>query len=108
MYAVILQCADYFQSGAIAHVRQPWVFVTAEVSLQNSPVFCAIEHGTPGFEFAHTIGGFLRVQFGHAPLVDILTAAHGIGKMHFPIVAIINIGQRCCDAAFRHHGVRFA
>jgi hypothetical protein len=27
--------------------------------------------------------------------------------MHFPVVAIINIGQRGCDAAFCHNGVRF-
>ena len=41
-------------------------------------------------------------------LIDVLAAAHRIGEMHFPVVAIINIGQRRCDAAFRHHGVRFA
>ena len=28
--------------------------------------------------------------------------------MHLPIVAIINIGQRRCDAAFRHYCVRLA
>ncbi len=77
------------------------------MSLQNSAVFCAIENRAPGFELAHSIGRFLRVQFSHAPLIDILTAAHGIGEVHLPIVAFIDVGQRSCDSALRHHRVRF-
>ncbi len=41
-------------------------------------------------------------------LIDVLAAAHGIGEMHFPIVAIVDIGQRGRDSALGHHGVRFA
>ncbi len=68
MNAVILQRADHFQTGAVAHMREPRIFVTAEISLQNATVFCAIKHRAPGFEFAHAIGRFLRVQLGHAPV----------------------------------------
>ena len=108
MDAVVLQRADHFQAGAIADMRQPRIFVAAEISLQNAPVFRAIEDRAPGFEFAHAIGRFLGVQLRHAPIIDVLPAAHGVGEMHFPVVAIIDIGERRRDAAFGHDGVRFA
>src|SRR4029077_4103875 len=82
MNTMVLQCANHFQTRAIAHVRKSRIFVAAEMSLQNSAVFCAIKNGAPGFELAHSIGRFLRVQFSHAPLIDVLTAAHGIGEVH--------------------------
>src|SRR5689334_13264248 len=44
MDAVILQCANHFETGAIADVRQSRISVAAEVSLQYSPVLSAIEH----------------------------------------------------------------
>ena len=108
MNAVILQRSDHLQPGAIADVGEPRIFMTAKISLQNPAILRAIENRAPCFEFAHAIGRFLRVQLGHAPVVDVLAAAHGVGEMHFPIVAIIDIGQRRRDPAFRHHGVRFA
>src|SRR5215831_10226044 len=83
------------------------IFVAAKMSLQNSAVFCAIKNGAPSLELAHPIWRFLRVQFSHAPLIDILTAAHGIGEMHLPIVAFIDVAQRRCDSALRHYRVRF-
>ena len=89
---MILQCADHLQTGAIAYVRQPWVFVAAEMSLQNSSVLRAIKNGAPRFELAHAIGRFLSVQLGHAPLVHVLTASHRIGEVHLPIVAFIDVG----------------
>ena len=60
MHAVILQRANHFQPGAIADVRQPRIFVAAEISLQNAAIFRAIEDRAPRFEFAHAIGRFLR------------------------------------------------
>src|SRR5262245_19657846 len=89
-------------------MREARISVAAKISLQNSTVFCAVENGTPGFELADSIGRFLRVQFSHAPLIDILTAAHRICEMHFPIVAFIDVSQRRCDSAFGHYRVGFA
>ena len=108
MDAVILQRANHFQAGAIADMRESRIFVAAEISLQNAPVLRAIEHRTPRFEFAHAIGRFLGVQFRHAPLIYVLTAAHRVGEMHLPIVAIINVGERGSDPPFGHDRVRFA
>ena len=82
--------------------------MAAKISLQNAPVFRAIEHRAPCFQFAHAIGRFLGVQFRHAPIVHVLPAAHGVGEMDFPIVAIVHIGERGGDPAFGHDGVRFA
>ena len=106
--AVILQRADHLQAGAIADVRQPRIAMAAEVALQDAAVFRAIEDRAPGFEFAHTLGRFLGVQFRHAPIVQILAAAHGVGEMDAPVVAVVDVAHRRRHAAFGHHGVRFA
>ena len=89
-------------------MRKPRILVAAEISLQNPPVLSAIEHRAPRFEFTHAIGRFLGVQFRHAPLIHVLSAAHRIGEMHLPTVAIIDVGERSGDSAFGHNRVRFA
>src|SRR5882757_10266992 len=67
--AVVLQGANHLQAGAIADVRQPGIFLTAKVSLQNTPVFGAVEQCAPGFQFAHALGRLFGVQLRHAPVV---------------------------------------
>src|SRR5206468_1114692 len=47
MHTVILQSANHLQARAIAHVREPWIFMPAKVSLENSAVFGPIKHGAP-------------------------------------------------------------
>ena len=108
MNAVILQRADHFQAGAIAHVSQARIAMPAEIALQNLPVLGAIEHRAPGFEFAHARRRFFRVQFRHAPVVQILAAAHGIGEVNPPAVAIVHVAHRRGHPAFGHHRVGFA
>ena len=89
-------------------MRQPRIFVSAEIALQDSAIGRPVEHCSPRFQLAHARRRFLRVQLGHAPVIDILPAAHGIGEMDFPIVAVVHIGQRGGDAAFGHYGVGLA
>ncbi len=108
MYPVVLQCSDHFEAGTIAHVRKARIFVAAKVPLQNATILRAIEHCAPRLELTHASRRFLRVQLGHPPVVDVLPAAHRVSEMHFPVVAIINIGQRRRDPPFRHDGVRLA
>src|SRR3984893_18681102 len=48
VHAVILQRANHLQARAIAHERQTWIFMPAEMTLQNAPIFCAIKYGAPG------------------------------------------------------------
>ena len=93
MDAVILQCADHLQAGAVADVRQPRISVAAEVALKNPAVLGAIEQRAPCLEFAHAIGRLLGVQFRHAPVVEVLAAAHRVGEMNAPVVAIVDVGQ---------------
>src|SRR6185503_4706584 len=108
MDAVILQRANQLEAGAVADVRQTRIPVAAEVALQNAAVGGAIEHCAPRLELLHAIGRFLRVQLGHAPVVDVLPAAHGVGEVHAPVVAIVDVAHRRGHAALGHHGVRFA
>ena len=108
MDAVILQRADHLQAGAVAHVRQPRITMAAKIALQNSAVLGAIEQRAPGFQFAHARRRFLGVQLGHAPVVQILAAAHGVGEMDAPVVAVVHVAHRRRHATLGHHGVRFA
>ena len=106
MNAVILQRADHLEAGAVADVGQPRIAVAAEVALQDLAVAGPIEHGAPRFELADAVGRLFRVQLRHAPVVHVLAAAHGVGEMHLPVVAIVDVGERGRDAALGHHGVR--
>ena len=53
-------------------------------------------------------GASLRVQLGHAPVVHVLAAAHRVGEVHLPAVAVVHVAQRGGDAALGHHRVRLA
>src|SRR5918912_793698 len=94
VYAMVLQGPDHLQSGAISYVRQPGISVSSEVPLQNAPILRPVEDSTPRLQFFHAIWSFFGMQLGHAPLIDILAAAHRIGEMDPPIVAIIHIRER--------------
>ena len=89
-------------------MRQPRVPVPAEVALQDAAVGRAIEHGAPGFELAHALGRLPGVQLRHPPVVHILAAAHRVGEVHLPAVAIVDVGERRRDAALGHDRVRLA
>ena len=89
-------------------MRQAWIFVAAEVALQDPPVVGAIEERAPPFELAHAFGSFLGVQLRHPPVVDVLPAAHRVGEVNLPAVAVVDVGERSGDAALRHHRVRLA
>ena len=108
MDAVVLQRADHLESRAVADVREARIAVAAEVALQDAAVLRAIEHRAPGLELAHAIRRFLGVQLRHAPVVHVLAAAHRVGEVHLPVVAVVDVGQRRRDAAFGHDRVRFA
>ena len=106
--AVVLQRADHLEAGAIADVREARIAVAAEVALQDPAVLGAIEDRAPGLELAHAVGRFLGVQLGHAPVVEVLAAAHRVGEVDLPVVAVVDVGQRRGHAAFGHDRVRLA
>src|SRR5207237_9033003 len=47
MNAVVLQCADHFQTAAVADIGQARILVTAEVALENTAVLGAVEDCPP-------------------------------------------------------------
>ncbi len=106
--AVILERANHFQSRAVTDVGEPGIFVPAEIALQDPPVRGAVEHGPPGLQFANARRRLAGVELRHAPVIDVLAAAHGVGEMHLPIVPFVHVGQRGRDAAFGHDGVGLA
>ena len=106
--AVVLQRADHLQAGAIADVGEARVAVAAEVALQDAAVLGAIEDRAPGLELAHAIGRLLGVQLGHAPVVEVLAAAHRVGEVDLPAVAVVDVGHRRRHAALGHDRVGLA
>jgi hypothetical protein len=78
------------------------------MALQNPAIACAIENSAPGLQFAHPIGSLFGVEFRHLPVVDVLTAAHGIGEVDLPVIAAIHIAQCGGNSAFGHDRVGFA
>ena len=108
MDSVILKRPDHLEPGSIADVSKPRVPVSAEITLEDTAVGGPIEHRAPRLELADAIRRLLRVQLRHAPVVHVLAAAHRVGEMHLPAVAIVDVGERRGDAAFRHHRVRLA
>ena len=108
MDAVVLKRANQFQTGAVADVGEARITVAAEIALENFPVLRAVKHRAPCFEFVNARRGFLGVQFGHAPVVDVLAAAHRVGEMHAPVVAVVHVAHRRRHAALGHDGVRLA
>ncbi len=93
MDGVVLEGSDHLQACPVADVRQAGILVAAEVALHDAAVLGAVKHRAPGFEFAGAVGGFLGVQLGHAAIVEVLSATHGVGEVHAPVVAVIDIAQ---------------
>jgi hypothetical protein len=106
--AVVLERPDQLEPGAVADVGQPRVAVPAEVALEDLPVLGAVEPRPPGLQLAHPVRRLARVQLGHAPVVDVLAAAHGVREVHLPVVALVDVPHRRRHPALRHDGVGLA
>ena len=48
------------------------------------------------------------MEFGHMPVVEVLSSAHRVCEVNFPVVGGIDRAQRCGNAAFGHHRVGFS
>ena len=82
--------------------------MAAEISLQNAAVAGAIKKRAPSLQFTHAGRRFLSMQLRHSPVIQVLTAAHGVGKVNAPAVPIVHISHRRGYAALGHDGVGFA
>jgi Arc/MetJ family transcription regulator len=105
---LVLQRANHFETGAVAHVREALVGVTAERALVDLALRRAIEHGTPALELECALRRLLRVQLLHAPVAHVLSAQHGVAEVCLPIVGLVDVGECGGHTAFRHDGVRLA
>ena len=108
MDTMVLQRADQFQTRAVADVGEARITVAAEVTLRNLAFLGAVKHRAPGFQFMDAGRGFLGMQFGHAPVVHVLAATHGVGEVNLPAVAVVHVAHGCRHAAFGHDRVGLA
>src|SRR5687767_3374173 len=99
MDPVILQRADHLEPRAVADMRESWISVAAKVPLEDPTILRSIKQRSPGFQLPDASWCFFGVQLGHAPIVHVLSSAHGVAEVHLPVVAIVDIAQRCGDAA---------
>ena len=107
MDSVVLQGTDHLETCTVTDMRQSRISMTAEITLENAPIGCAIEKGTPCFQFADARRSFLGVEFCHSAITEILAAAHRVGKVNAPVISIIDISHRRGYATFGHNCVRF-
>ena len=82
--------------------------MSPKISLKDLPVFSTVENGPPGFEFSNAVGCFFCVKLRHSPVVHVLPAAHRVGEMHFPIVAVVDVAEGRRHPALGHYGMGFA
>jgi hypothetical protein len=106
--AALLERADHLEAGTIADVREPRIFVPAEVALEDATVLRAIEEGAPRLELVHASGGLHRVELRHSPLIEVPTSLHRVAEVDLPVVLRLDVAQRRSDPALGHHRVRLA
>src|SRR5687767_13142836 len=108
MYAMVLQGADQFETGAVSNVCKPRIAVTAKVPLQDLPVLGAVKDGSPRLKLSDTLRGLFCVDLRHSPVVDILAAAHRVAEMDLPVVSVVDIPHRSRHPTLSHHSMRLA
>jgi hypothetical protein len=81
--------------------------VSTEVPLKDASILCSVKKGTPPFKLTHAVRGFLRMEFRHSGIREVLSTAHGVSKVYTPAVPFINIRQSGSDSTFCHDGVCF-
>ena len=102
---LLLERADQLEAGAVAHVGESRVTVTTEVALEDLAFRGAVEERPPLLKLVDAIGGLLRVQLGHAVVVEELAPAHGVSEVDLPVVLGGHVAHRRGHSALGHHGV---
>src|SRR5205085_3168075 len=108
LHAAILKRSNHLKAGAVSYVTQTFESVSAECALQNSAVLGAVKQRAPLFQFAHALWRFLCVKLRHTPVVQELSATHGVAEMRAPVVRGINVSHGRGDSALRHDRMSFA
>ena len=108
VHQLVLAGADQLEAGAVTDVGEAFPAVRAERALHDPAVVGAVEEPSPPLQLVHAVDDLVRVDLDHAPVVEQLTAQHGVGEVHLPAVAAVDVAEPGGDAAFSHHGVRLA
>ncbi len=105
---LVLERADHLEPGPVADVGEPRVGVAAERPLEDPPVAGPVEDRAPALQLVDAGRGLLRVQLGHARVVEQLAADHRVAEVDLPGVVGGHVAERRRDAALGHHGVGLA
>src|SRR2546427_471470 len=99
MYAVILKRSDHFEAGAIADMGETRIPMAAKIPLENVSLASPVEDGAPRLQLANAGRSFFGMEFGHMPVVEVLSSAHRVCEVNSPVVGGIDRAQRCGNAA---------
>ena len=105
---LVLKGPDHLQAGAVTDVSETSEAVTAEVTLQDPAIGCAVKDRSPLLELHDPVGGFLGVQLSHPPVVEHLSATHRVAEMNLPVVVFPDVAHGGGDAALSHDRVGLA
>ena len=82
--------------------------MAAEVALQNLPSLVRSKTAPQASSSRTRAGASFACSSAMRQIVQILAAAHRVGEMDAPVIAIVDVAHRRGHAAFGHHGVGFA
>ncbi len=83
--------------------------MTSEISLQNSAILCLGPKTAPQASSSRTRAGASRAcSSAIRHIVDVMTTSHRVREVHFPIIALVDIGESRRDSALGHDGMRLA
>src|SRR6266540_7063362 len=91
MNTIILKGSNHFKPGSVNNVRKQRIFMTTKISLQYTAIFCSVKQRSPCLQFKNPVRSFFCMELCHAPVIKILTTAHSISEMHFPVIPFIHI-----------------
>src|ERR1044071_8880136 len=105
MNTPVLQGADHFEAGAVADVTESLEGVPPKRSLQDVAITGAVKQRAPLLQLMDPLWSLLRMNLGHAPVVQKLAAAHRVAEVRAPIIGPIYVGHRGRNSAFSHDSV---
>src|SRR5215216_6097433 len=105
---LLLHGSDELQPGPVADVAEAAVGMAAEGALAYLALGRPVEERPPLLELVDPVWGLLGEGLDHPPVVEELSAPHGVDKVLAPGVVGVDVPDRGRDAALGHDGVSLA
>ena len=105
MDSLLLQSSNQLEAGSVSNVSEPWIGVTAEVSLTRQTFRCPIKNRAPGLQLTDSVRCLFRVNPRHSPITQVLPALHCVTEVNLPIIARIFVAKSGSGPTFCHYSV---